>query len=96
MICEGLPQRSRRHSPADMPESHAGKPPSHSGEFNYIDSQRWPPGFDTVAEWIEHACRLDTLESDDVTSSELPDGRRCDRVCGRGSHRTPRWEWSSV
>ena len=74
--------------------------------------------------------RLDTLESGDVMSSELPVGRRCpaaamcetcewscvpgaadrgegsdpgshptppadggsDRVCGRGSHRTPRWE----
>jgi hypothetical protein len=36
--------------------------------FNYVDSRRRPQGFDTVAEWIEHVCRLDTLKSGDVTS----------------------------
>ena len=59
-----------------------------AASFNYVDSRRRPPGFDTVAEPIEHVCRLDTLDSGDVTSSELHDGSRrqeaARRVSGRG------------
>jgi hypothetical protein len=76
MICEGLPYGPATRLPTCrnlLPGSRLRTPAS----FNYVDSQRWPPGFDTVAEWIEPVCRLDTLESGDVTSSEVPDGRRC-------------------
>jgi hypothetical protein len=66
-----------------MPGSRLRAPAS----FNYVDPRRRPQGFDTVAEWIEHVGRLDTLDSGDVTSSELPDGRRRQEAARRVSGR---------
>jgi hypothetical protein len=87
MICEGLPRRSRRHSPANMLQPQTGRSLRLPAGFNHVASRSRPPEFGAVVEWIEHLCRVAACERFEVGCSP-PGGQRS----ARGLRTPPRDE----